>query len=102
MMKGVLDYLTSDSLQAVALREKFVFKIVPMLNPDGVIVGNYRCSLAGGDLNRQVQDRKTDRPLEGAGRRLVEKYSLIRTLVEGSVGRKSAEALRSITSECTR
>lgn len=49
MMKGVLDYLTSDSLQAAALRDKFVFKIVPMLNPDGVIVGNYRCSLAGGD-----------------------------------------------------
>jgi len=24
-----------------------------MLNPDGVIVGNYRCSLSGHDLNRQ-------------------------------------------------
>ena len=34
------------------LRDAFVFKIVPMLNPDGVIVGNYRCSLAGVDLNR--------------------------------------------------
>ena len=27
-------------------------KVVPMLNPDGVINGNYRCSLAGVDLNR--------------------------------------------------
>lgn len=54
MMKGVLDFLSSDCHSAVALREKFVFKIVPILNPDGVIVGNYRCSLAGGDLNRQV------------------------------------------------
>lgn len=54
MMKGVLDCLVSDNPQAAALRDKFVFKIVPMLNPDGVIVGNYRCSLAGGDLNRQV------------------------------------------------
>jgi murein tripeptide amidase MpaA len=34
------------------LREAFVFKIVPMLNPDGVIVGNLRCSLTGVDLNR--------------------------------------------------
>lgn len=24
-----------------------------MLNPDGVVVGNYRCSLSGHDLNRQ-------------------------------------------------
>lgn len=33
-------------------REKFIFKLVPMLNPDGVINGNYRCSLSGYDLNR--------------------------------------------------
>jgi hypothetical protein len=27
-----------------------------MLNPDGVINGNYRCSLSGQDLNRQWVD----------------------------------------------
>ena len=37
------------------LRDTFIFKIVPMLNPDGVIVGNYRCSLAGRDLNRSYK-----------------------------------------------
>jgi murein tripeptide amidase MpaA len=31
-------------------------QVVPMLNPDGVIVGNYRCSLAGLDLNRVWQE----------------------------------------------
>ncbi|CAK0799793.1 unnamed protein product [Prorocentrum cordatum] len=51
-MKGILDYLTGASLDARILRDNFVFKIIPMLNPDGVVVGNYRCSLAGQDLNR--------------------------------------------------
>jgi hypothetical protein len=52
MMQGILQYLTSDHKHAKYLRNHFVFKIVPMLNPDGVIVGNYRTSLSGVDLNR--------------------------------------------------
>jgi murein tripeptide amidase MpaA len=51
MMKGVIDFLISDNPEAKTLRDNFVFKIIPMLNPDGVINGNYRCSLAGCDLN---------------------------------------------------
>lgn len=31
-----------------------------MLNPDGVIVGNYRCSLAGRDLNRNYRTKLKD------------------------------------------
>lgn len=53
MIKGTIDFLLSNSHQARALRKKFLFKIVPMLNPDGVIYGNYRCSLLGVDLNRR-------------------------------------------------
>ncbi|XP_072573911.1 cytosolic carboxypeptidase 2-like isoform X2 [Paramormyrops kingsleyae] len=52
MMQGFLDFLLSDTQDAQLLRDTFVFKVVPMLNPDGVVVGNYRCSLAGRDLNR--------------------------------------------------
>ncbi len=53
VMKGLIDFLTSDdNVEAVALRRNFVFKIVPMINVDGVIYGNYRCSLSGIDLNR--------------------------------------------------
>ena len=53
MMKGVLDHLTGSSKRAEQLRRDFVFKIVPVLNPDGVSCGNYRTSLSGEDLNRQ-------------------------------------------------
>jgi murein tripeptide amidase MpaA len=52
MMKGFLDFITSDHPDARMLRRCFIFKVVPMLNPDGVIAGNYRTSLAGVDLNR--------------------------------------------------
>lgn len=52
MMKGFLDFITSGHPDARTLRQHFIFKVVPMLNPDGVIAGNYRTSLAGVDLNR--------------------------------------------------
>ena len=52
MMKGIIDYLVGPSLGARMLRDNFVIKIVPMVNPDGVINGNTRCSLSGFDLNR--------------------------------------------------
>lgn len=54
MMKGVLKFITDPhNYEAKLLRENFIFKLIPMLNPDGVINGNYRCSLAGCDLNRR-------------------------------------------------
>ena len=52
IMHGTLEFLISEEEGAKYLRNNFVFKIVPMLNPDGVIIGNYRCSLSGQDLNR--------------------------------------------------
>ncbi|NXG53676.1 CBPC3 carboxypeptidase, partial [Psilopogon haemacephalus] len=57
IMKGFLDYILGDSSEAQLLRDNFVFKVVPMLNPDGVIVGNHRCSLTGQDLNRKYRSK---------------------------------------------
>uniref|UniRef100_A0A672U3J3 Cytosolic carboxypeptidase 2 n=1 Tax=Strigops habroptila TaxID=2489341 RepID=A0A672U3J3_STRHB len=51
-MRGCLDFLLSARADARLLRHLFVFKVVPMLNPDGVVVGNSRCSLSGRDPNR--------------------------------------------------
>lgn len=53
VMKGAVDFLVSSNGVAAELRNRFVFKVVPCLNPDGVICGNHRCSLSGVDLNRQ-------------------------------------------------
>ncbi|KAM4574824.1 cytosolic carboxypeptidase 6 isoform 2-T2 [Fundulus diaphanus] len=54
--QGVIDFLVSQHPVAQILRDHVIFKIVPMLNPDGVYLGNYRCSLMGFDLNRHWQD----------------------------------------------
>ncbi|XP_065185389.1 uncharacterized protein LOC135815954 isoform X2 [Sycon ciliatum] len=53
VMEGILQFLVSAHPLAVKLRERYIFKVVPMLNPDGVVNGHHRCSLSGNDLNRQ-------------------------------------------------
>jgi cytosolic carboxypeptidase protein 2/3 len=45
--------LSSDDPTSVILRKNFIFYVIPMLNPDGVITGNFRTSFSGKDLNRQ-------------------------------------------------
>lgn len=50
--QGLLEFLLGTHPIAIVLRENFVFKIVPMVNPDGVFLGNNRCNLIGQDLNR--------------------------------------------------
>ena len=79
IMEGFLDFVTnSECALACFLREKctlkgwigrqstilsklnnfgqFETKVIPMLNPDGVALGNYRCSVTGYDLNRHWRD----------------------------------------------
>lgn len=53
VVKGIIDFLISNDLRAAALRENYVFKIVPMINPDGVFRGHFRTDTRGNDLNRQ-------------------------------------------------
>lgn len=51
-MSAILKELTANPKDYEALLDDNVIKIVPMINPDGVIIGNARSSLAGVDLNR--------------------------------------------------
>ena len=52
-MKGAIKFLLGESYEAKFLRDHFIFKIIPMINVDGVICGNTRTSFAGCDLNRR-------------------------------------------------
>ncbi len=42
MLKGLIDFLISDNSNAKRMRDSFVWYIVPMVNPDGVYLGNTR------------------------------------------------------------
>lgn len=54
MIQGAIDFLLQkNNKEAKMLRETFIFKIIPMLNPDGVVNGHYRCNYIGADLNRR-------------------------------------------------
>ena len=64
VVQGLIDHLTSSDSIAETLRQRYVFYVVPMLNPDGVCLGNYRCSLGGSDLNREWS---APDPVEHAG-----------------------------------
>ena len=58
VVEGFIDFVLSEEPEAIALRNRLVIKVVPMLNPDGVFLGNYRCSSIGQDLNRCYQSPK--------------------------------------------
>ncbi|EAS01836.2 zinc carboxypeptidase family protein (macronuclear) [Tetrahymena thermophila SB210] len=54
--QGFINFLISDNPVASQLKSMFIFKICPMVNPDGVVIGNSRTNLSGADLNRSWEN----------------------------------------------
>lgn len=52
VMTGIISELTEDNEKSRLLRDKFVFYLFPIFNPDGVARGHYRVDTNGINLNR--------------------------------------------------
>lgn len=52
IVHGIIKFLLSKDKVANELRKRVIFKIIPMINADGVTIGNTRCSFIGRDVNR--------------------------------------------------
>jgi hypothetical protein len=59
MLEGLINFLISDDMDACGLRSYYVWHIVPMLNPDGVYLGNSRATSEFRDPNRDWNDPNT-------------------------------------------
>lgn len=53
IMSHILKELSQNYEKYDQILHNNIIKLVPMINPDGVVIGNSRSSLAGVDLNRR-------------------------------------------------
>jgi hypothetical protein len=68
-MEGLVNFLLSENAEAVEARNNFVYKLVPMMNPDGIFNGTSRYNMAMEDLNNiWLSSEKSQPEVEGVQR----------------------------------
>lgn len=60
VMRGFIDFITGPNAIAAALRDRYIFKLVPMLSPDGVEAGHAVCELSAADASLRYDDPSRD------------------------------------------
>lgn len=79
IIHGFVNFLLSKDILCNKLRDKYEFWVLPIVNPDGVVIGNYRTNTQGKDMNRHFfSDGDPDADKNG---RAVE-VELIRTFLK--------------------
>lgn len=93
VFNGLLNLLVQkDDPIAILLRRQYVFKLIPMLNPDGVARGHYRTDTRGCNLNRYyLNPSKELQPSIYAARALI-RYHHYGAEVEDYVPEESFDA----------
>ena len=51
-VEGFLSFFQNSGLDKLAIFDNYVIIVIPMMNIEGVVLGNTRCNAAGADLNR--------------------------------------------------
>ena len=76
VLNGFLKFICGPDKRAEKLRDLFIFKIVPILNPDGVFHGHYRTDTRGANLNRHYRTPLiTEHPTIFAVKELMKYYN---------------------------
>jgi murein tripeptide amidase MpaA len=58
VIDGLIDWIKGQSDEVEDLIKKVTLKVIPMMNPDGVFMGNYRTGITGLDFNRNFDSGK--------------------------------------------
>jgi hypothetical protein len=102
VLEGLIRTVLADDALGQALRARYVFRIVPMHNVDGVIAGNYRTNSTSINLENQWLNSlgtpllDANAPLEN---RLLNEYGMVPTLLDADAPVVLALNLHSSNSE---
>ena len=102
VLEGLVRTVLANDDLGRALRARYVFRIVPMHNPDGVILGNYRTNAASTNLENQWLNTQRTLLLDGQApleNRLLNEFGMIPAALDAQAPVVLALNLHSSNSE---